>query len=95
MFTAGAKYSVQCETSDTGYQNTTLYMYDRLLPTRPGREAFQIIGSRVFAPGDWGAAVHRTNDGETYEFLCEIEMFFNGRTLQSKSKILTAMPGTH
>ncbi|KAK3556786.1 hypothetical protein QTP70_020494, partial [Hemibagrus guttatus] len=91
-FPVGVKYIVQCETPTQGYENTTMNMYDRLLPIHPGDEAFKYIGSRVFLPGDFGAAVYRTNAGETYEFICEMEVFINGRTLRSSSKILKAMP---
>lgn len=90
----GVKYIAQCETPTKGYENTTLKLYDRLLPILPGKEAFEYIGSRVLLPGDWGAAVYRTNAGETYEFICGMEVFVNGRALRSRSKILTAMPGT-
>ncbi|MCI4374992.1 hypothetical protein PGIGA_G00103900 [Pangasianodon gigas] len=92
VFPVGAKYTMQCETPQIGYINTTLNVYDRLLPLRHGNESFQYIGSRVLAPGEWGAAVTRTNAGETYEFMCEMEVFLNGRILRSRSKILTAMP---
>ncbi|KAG7326110.1 hypothetical protein KOW79_009511 [Hemibagrus wyckioides] len=91
-FPVGVKYIAQCETPTKGYENTTLKLYDRLLPIRPGKEAFEYIGLRVLLPGDWGASVYRTNAGETYEFICEMEVFVNGRALRSRSKILTAMP---
>ncbi|MCJ8729144.1 hypothetical protein PDJAM_G00102610 [Pangasius djambal] len=92
VFPVGAKYIVQCQTPQTGYKNTTLNVYDRLLPLRHGNESFQYISSRVLAPGEWGGSITRTNAGETYEFMCEMEVFVNGRTLRSRSKILTAMP---
>ncbi|XP_060723315.1 uncharacterized protein si:dkey-195m11.11 [Tachysurus vachellii] len=91
-FPVGAKYIAQCETPAIGYENTTLKLYDRLLPIRLGKDNFDYVGSRVLPPGDWGAALHRTNAGETYEYICEMEVFLNGRTLRSRSKILTAMP---
>ncbi|XP_047670160.1 uncharacterized protein si:dkey-195m11.11 [Tachysurus fulvidraco] len=91
-FPVGGKYIAQCETPTKGYENTTLKLYDRLLPIRLGKENFDYIGSRVLLPGDWGAALHRTNAGETYEYICEMEVFLNGRTLRSTSEILTAMP---
>lgn len=95
VFPVGAKYIIQCETQQTDYINTTLNMYDRLLPISPGKESFKYVGSRDLAPGEWGASITRKNAGETYEFICEMEVFFNGRTLRSRSKLITAMPGTN
>ncbi|XP_060776217.1 uncharacterized protein si:dkey-195m11.11 isoform X2 [Neoarius graeffei] len=92
VFPVGAKYIMQCETPQTGYINTTLNVYDRLLPISPGKESFRYVGSRDLAPGEWGASITRKNAGETYEFICEMEVFFNGRTLRSRSKLITAMP---
>lgn len=94
VFPVGTKYTFQCETPLIGYTNTTLSVYDRLLPLRSGNNSFEYVGSRVLAPGEWGAAITRTNAGETYEFLCEMEVFLNGRALRSRSKPTAAMPGT-
>ncbi|XP_053492370.1 uncharacterized protein si:dkey-195m11.11 isoform X2 [Ictalurus furcatus] len=92
VFPVGTKYTFQCETPLIGYTNTTLSVYDRLLPLRSGNNSFEYVGSRVLAPGEWGAAITRTNAGETYEFLCEMEVFLNGRALRSRSKPIAAMP---
>ncbi|KAF4078745.1 hypothetical protein AMELA_G00185050 [Ameiurus melas] len=92
VFPVGAKYTFQCETPLIGYTNTTLSVYDRLLPLRSGNNSFKYVGSRVLNPGEWGAAITRTNTGETYEFLCEMEVFLNGRALRSRSKPIAAMP---
>lgn len=93
VFPVGAKYTVQCWTPQIGYTNTTLSVYDRLLPIRPGKESFEYISSRALTPGEWGAEITRTNAGETYEYQCEMEVFINGRTLRSRSDPVTAKPG--
>ncbi|TSW75976.1 hypothetical protein Baya_13617 [Bagarius yarrelli] len=91
VFPVGMNYSVQCEVSQLNYKNVTIHMYNRLLPISPGKEVFQYIGFRFLLPGDTGAVVYRTNARETYEYMCEEEVFQKGRTLLSRTTI-TAMP---
>ncbi|KAM9483211.1 uncharacterized protein Hap1MRO34_008195 [Clarias gariepinus] len=88
LFAVGGNYSVHIYIPNDDYTNATLILYFRLASNK----SFEILGSRVVGPGEQGGVVKITKATVTYEFLSEMEMFFNGRTLRSKSKSVTAMP---
>ncbi|KAF5890035.1 deleted in malignant brain tumors 1 protein-like, partial [Clarias magur] len=88
LFAVGGNYSVHIYIPDYAYTNATLILYFR----RASNKSFEIYGSRVVGPGEQGGVVTITNATETNEFLCEMEVFFNGRTLRSRSKPVTAIP---
>ncbi|KAI5625997.1 deleted in malignant brain tumors 1 protein-like [Silurus asotus] len=92
VFPAGVDYKMQCETPLDGYINTTLSIYDRHIPDRAGNESFKYLTSAALNPGACCTRISRTNARGTLEYLCEMKVFFNGRTLISRSEPISDRP---
>lgn len=92
VFPVGKKYVATCALPQGDFKNVTLSLYDRIL-LKPGNSSFEYIGSRSLGPGEWGASITRMSSENSLEYMCEMEVFFNGKTMRSKSKSVSAAIG--
>ncbi|XP_076870756.1 uncharacterized protein LOC143521600 [Brachyhypopomus gauderio] len=88
----GGDYLAQCHIPQEDFKNVTLSMFHRPLPGDPQNKTFNYIGSLALQKGQWGCSVNYTSATTSTEFVCEMEVFVNGKMLHSRSSPLAAVP---
>lgn len=93
VFLVGGNYTVYCDSTAGPVTNFTLSLYYRILPVTPGTN-WTFAGSVFLTDGNKIYSRY-TNAVAQIEFVCTMEMLYNGKVLRSlQSKIEQAFPGT-
>ncbi|XP_048055273.1 uncharacterized protein si:dkey-195m11.11 isoform X1 [Megalobrama amblycephala] len=91
LFRVGGNYTVYCNSTSGPVTNFTLSLYYRSLPVTPGTN-WTFAGS-VFLTHSDNIFISNTNAVVPIEFICDMEMLYNGKVLSSpKSNIEKAIP---